>query len=249
MMKNRLLLIIAFTFINIQGYALPYNELWQKANMFYQQKAYDSAINYYEQIAALNVKEATVYYNLGNTYYKLNRIGPAVLNYEKALKIKPDYKLAKDNLALTQSRIINRIVSAPPIFFIRWWQQITISTNATLWAVISIIIFLLALSALLINRIKKERIFPQQLTGIAIGIWIITMVFAVVAAEKSVSENCAVVMQNDAPLTDNERKTKSQIFVPEGTTVQLVETKAEYTEVRLPDGRTGWMQTTLLTKI
>src|ERR1700744_3575460 len=78
------------------------NMLWQKANELYQQKQYDSAAQCLEQIAALKPQNEIVYYNLGNTYYKLNKIAPAVLNYERALRINPDYKEAKDNLLLAQ---------------------------------------------------------------------------------------------------------------------------------------------------
>ena len=48
---------------------------WAKANAFYQQKNYDSAAVYYEKIAAGKPRQAAVFYNLGNTYYRLNRIG------------------------------------------------------------------------------------------------------------------------------------------------------------------------------
>ena len=102
----------------LNGFAdVPYNAWWQKANRFYQEKNYDSAAAYYTKLAKLNPENPEIFYNLGNTYYRLNKIGFAVLNYEKALKLKPDYRQAQDNLELTQSRISNRIQQSPPTFF------------------------------------------------------------------------------------------------------------------------------------
>src|SRR5947199_7094884 len=93
------------------------NTLWQKGNAAYQLKQYDSALYYYEQLAAQKPRNAEIYYNIGNTYYRLNRIGHAVLNYQRALKIDPGYKEAKDNLLLAQGRISNNIHDAGNIFF------------------------------------------------------------------------------------------------------------------------------------
>ncbi len=104
---------------------------WQKGNSFYQQRQYDSAAWYYEQISAAKPGNAEVYYNLGNTYYRLNKINYAVLNYERALRLNPDYAEAKDNLLLAQSRITNHIQSAGDIFFISWWQATTHGRKAT----------------------------------------------------------------------------------------------------------------------
>src|SRR5690606_26240313 len=82
-----------------------YNDWWQKGNQYYEQKNYDSAAYYYNRIATLQPNDAEVYYNLVNTYYRLNLVGKAVLNYERALKYAPNHQLAADNLYLTQSRI------------------------------------------------------------------------------------------------------------------------------------------------
>jgi hypothetical protein len=61
--------------------------------------------------------------------------------------------------------------------------------------------------------------------------------------------NSAIVMENDAPLMNNEQKGKPQSLVPEGTKVELVNEKTGWAEVRLPDGRRGWIQQNLLNKI
>src|SRR4051812_15187191 len=106
-MKN-LACLLVLTILYIHAGAAPsYSAQWEKAGNFYSNKQYDSAAYYYEQIAALKPRNAAVYYNLGNSYYRLNLIGPAVLNYERALHIDPSYKEAQDNLSLTQSRITN----------------------------------------------------------------------------------------------------------------------------------------------
>lgn len=250
-MQKKLFILFIFLFSGIaSSFAeAPYDGWWLKGNALYQQKEYDSAAYYYEKIAALQPQNATVYYNLGNTYYRLNKIGPAVLNYERALNINPKYKEAKDNLTLTQARIGNRIASGTDIFFVKWWKSTTQGETASTWAVVSLLIFLLVIAALIIKRFRGNAIrIPSQLVGFLCFVWVVCMGFAVTAAKNKSAGNKAVVMQNDAPLL-NGQKGKTQSLVPEGTTVEIKDSNDGWVEVLLPDGRRGWMQTSLLNKI
>jgi len=230
--------------------ALAAGNAWKIANTFYQQKQYDSAAYYYEQIAATKPQEASLYYNLGNTYYRLNKIGLAVLNYQKALYIKPDLKQAADNLALTESRISNRIPTASDIFFVSWWNTLTEGQNNVIWAITSLIIFIVIISLSILRRFGKAvSITSPQLTGTLIVILLICLVFAFASAGNKLHTGMGVVMQNDAPLMNEQHTGKAQNLVPEGTTVTILGTRTGWTQVRLPDGRTGWLQEGLINKI
>jgi len=236
----------------LHGFAADtYHTQWQKGNNFYQQHQYDSAAWYFEQIAALKPQNEAVYYNLGNTYYKLNRVALAVLNYERALKINPDNKEATDNLALAQSRISNHLPVVPEIFFIRWWQNITKATNASMWAIAALILFILIIVVVCFRRFKKtgRANIPPQLTGVLFFSFICFLILAVGAA-KNIEQNArAVVMQTDAPLMNNDLKGKPLALIPEGTTIKIISERNDWAEVSLPDGRNGWVQLNLVEKI
>jgi hypothetical protein len=226
------------------------NFLWSKGNEFYAQKQYDSAAYYFEQIAAMKPQNAEVYYNLGNTYYRLNRVGPSVLNFERALYIKPGYKEAKDNLQLAQSRISNRIHTAGDIFFIEWWQALTRPDRAKAWAVWTLVAFSLVIVSLLIRHFQKDKmLLPSQVPGV-LGFTCICLLALAYASGRNMQRHTgAVVMQNDTPLMNNEQKGKPLALVPEGTSVKIREEKGAWMEVTLPDGRSGWVQQSLVAKI
>lgn len=246
---KRLLFLFLLASSFIRGYSSPDIEKWWKnANSFYTQKQYDSAAFYYEKIAALNPDDATVYYNLGNTYYRLNLVSPAVLNYERALKLKPNYKEAQDNLYITQNRISNRIISIPDIFFVRWWQSLTSGVHSGTWSVIALIIFLSLLGTLSLKFIRRRQIPAQLIAGITV-IFCLALTLAFVSANNKTSNTQAVVMQNDAPFMSSPKYGKAQSLVPEGTVVSLKDENGSWIEVKLPDGRTGWMEKFALAKI
>ena len=225
--------------------------LWVKGNNFYQQKQFDSAALCFEQIAADQPQNQELYYNLGNTYYKLNKVGKAVLNYERALRIEPGFNEANENLALAQGRISNRIPQVSDIFFIKWWESITMPQKSAMWSLLAAFSFILIIVIAIIKRFRKTSTssIPLQLQGV---LWFICICFLIPAfwsAKNSESHNKAVVMENDAPFMNVELKGKPLGLIPEGTTVKIIGSKDSWLEVRLPDGRTGWIKQTQVEKI
>ncbi|PZF71389.1 tetratricopeptide repeat protein [Taibaiella soli] len=247
---NRILSILFFVFCSVVCFAsADINPVWQKANNFYQQKQYDSAIVYYQQLAASQPTNAPLYYNLGNAFYRSNKVGAAVLNFERALRIDPDYSAAADNLTLTQSRIANKITPIPEIFFVSWWKNFTGATHANATAMISLLLFIVLIGILLLNRFQKPQWLRGQMIGGLAVIWLCSLIISIQSAVNAHSRDAAVVMQSDAPMMTSNQQTKTQSLIPEGTTVKIVSVKSGWIEVQLPDGRTGWLVETALERI
>ena len=61
------------------------------ANSAYAEGRYDEAATLYQTM--LNEQpNAQVYYNLGNAQFKQGELAQAILNYERALRLKPNYR-------------------------------------------------------------------------------------------------------------------------------------------------------------
>ena len=234
------ILFFVLAFLSTAHASAP-GELWQKGNQAYQQKQYDSAAFFYEQLAALQ-PTAIVYYNLGNVYYRANKIGPAVLNYERALHLQPGFKEAEDNLLLTQARIGNRVQTGQDIFFVRLWNSVTSGSKANLWAVVNILVLILLLGAILLKRFRNPSWLRPQVTGALVLVWLVFLVIAIQSAGNATRHDAAIVIQGDTPLINDTQAAKTQSLLPEGTKVFVIGKKGGRTEVKLGDGRTGWVQ-------
>jgi tetratricopeptide (TPR) repeat protein len=79
-----------------------------RGNQAYGKADYPSAIDAYEQVRALGVVHEDLYYNLANAYYRAGRLGPAILNYERALALDPDQDDARFNLKIARETALRR---------------------------------------------------------------------------------------------------------------------------------------------
>lgn len=78
-MKNIVYLLLLITSV------LTAQNGFESGNALYKKGQYEQAIQAYESVAQTEKKEsADLYFNLGNCYYKLNQVAPAIYNYEKA---------------------------------------------------------------------------------------------------------------------------------------------------------------------
>jgi tetratricopeptide (TPR) repeat protein len=83
--------------------------LFKKGNQSYEEGRFDRAIQKYEEILNLGIKDFKVFYNLGNAHFRQNQLGNAVLNYRRALALKPRDEDAKANLAFVKLFTLDKI--------------------------------------------------------------------------------------------------------------------------------------------
>lgn len=85
----------------------------------YIKEDYAAAIQIYEALLK-NGEAADVYYNLGNSYYKIGEIAKAVLNYERALLLQPGNGDIRANLEVARAKTIDKVEPVPEVFFVSW---------------------------------------------------------------------------------------------------------------------------------
>jgi tetratricopeptide (TPR) repeat protein len=85
-MKRSIITVILLIFSSIIINAQDVQDKFEQANQFYTDGQYSSAIDIYEELLQNGYETPEVYFNLGNSYYKLNDIAYSILYYEKAKK-------------------------------------------------------------------------------------------------------------------------------------------------------------------
>ena len=107
-MKLNIITLLFFSFCIGQN-----TELFDKGNDLYNQGRYLEAIESYSDIIKDGKHSSELYYNMGNSYYKLNDIANSIFYYEKALLLNPKSEKITNNLSFAQNMLIDKIEPLP----------------------------------------------------------------------------------------------------------------------------------------
>lgn len=228
------LLLILF-YIQLAFFSFAENNLmFEKANQYYQHQKYDSAIVLYQQMIEDGYCDPYLYYNAGNTYYRMNKIGMSIWCFKKALLISPN-KEFQDNYDLAQKKISNNIKPIEDIFFIRWWKNLYNLMSVNQWAFSSLFLFLLALGFSFYKILKKKNFISNN---IKISLFISSFIFlflGIIKFYNKVFHHHGIIIIPNAKF----EYTGQNISLDEGIEVKFVSKKNELMIVKLPDGRIG----------
>ncbi len=244
-------LLIIFTIAIIGKLAISqvpdslYN-MYNKAAEAYKNNNYDTAIILYNKILATDYEAPEVYYNLGNAYFKENDIAHAILNYERALKLKPSDDDAKNNLKYANLFVKDEFNNVPVFIFDRIYRGIVHIFSSNTWAVISIASFILALSLFMIflfSKIISRR--KIAFFGSILLIFISLTGFAFSAQMKNyfTKPNEAIIMQISTIKSSPEEDGTDLFILNPGIKVEIKDQTNDWYEVRLPNGKIGWIKT------
>ncbi len=221
------------------------NQEFAKANFYYNESRYDTAVIIYENILKEGFVSAPLLYNIGNTYFKMRNYPMAILNYEKALKLDPTNDDIRQNLAIANALITDKIEPLPVFFITRWWRNLGDMFTANGWATVSLVllgVLLLILFLYFTARtagVKKSTFF----TGIIIAtVLIISTIIAIQKYKYLNSRNEAIIMKPTITVKSSPSSSGVDLFVlHEGTKVTVIDNDADWDKIRIADGSIGWL--------
>ena len=129
-MRVFLIITIIFSFLFLSFQKSPADQrsedarIYNKANEYYSLKDYSGALELYTELIERGVKNPYLFYNLGNTYFKLGQLGYAILYYEKAISLKPFDRDARENLEYARRSLKERII---PLYSERLFNFLRVS--------------------------------------------------------------------------------------------------------------------------
>jgi len=94
-------------------------EFFLKGNGHYEMGEYEDAVRNYRSLLDTGFESPELWYNLGNAYYKLGRIGYSVLSYERAKKLEPSDESILYNLSAANLLLKDKIIPPPENFLIK----------------------------------------------------------------------------------------------------------------------------------
>lgn len=242
-MKKFIYLIIIL-FISLASFAKTNNDLYEKGNSLYNDKKYDQALKTYLAIEKNNKFSADLYYNIGNTYFRLNDYSNSILYYERGLKLKPNNNNIENNLKVAKARLRGDVYIVPDFFLKRWWKTISNLFIPSTWIIVSIIL-LISSSLIFIfyyfSIDNKIILFYSFLFSILL---LIVSVFAGFDRQNTIqSKNYAIVFDNTSSGKDSpDINSADKIKIYKGQKVKIVEKANTWIKVKTEDGKEAWIE-------
>lgn len=221
-------------------------ELFDKANQYNKNQEFQKAIDTYNQFIKQEAQHSwQLYFNMGNSYYKLNKIAPAIFYYEKALLLSPDNSEVQNNLQFAKAMLVEPIAEKPKKSFDIWLHGYTKFLNYNNWARLSVVFSIFSLlffwGYYLVNKISLKRIFFGIFT---IYIILIPITIGIAWFEKKIAttDNPAIIFVDQTPIRQTPNLAAQPIrHIYEGTKVNILDKESNFYQVELPDNTKGWI--------
>lgn len=219
---------------------------FEKANSLYNEGDYAAAAQAYESILNNRLHSAEVYYNLANSYYKQNRVGPSIYYYEKALMLAPEDKSTLNNLSFAQKMAVDKIEPIPEVGFLSFINASARLSTLDTWAgvcVCLVLIFIGFFTAYYLSYSTRKKRFYFVLGSLSLLAFIVVLSLTFHKEHLSDTENYAVVFSQavDVKLEPN-LKSESVFKLHEGAKIRLLESfQGAWSKIRLSNGNTGWI--------
>ncbi|GAB6393830.1 MAG: tetratricopeptide repeat protein [Bacteroidales bacterium] len=217
----------------------------KQAESAYMREDYATAIELYEKILATNGESAEIYYNLGNAYYKANKIAPAVLNYERALLIDPADADIRFNLEMAKQQTVDKIEPVGEFFAVKWFDVVQNMGATDSWAKLGVICFLLLIGCLILYFFSRRRGLKKAgfyFGWVLLAVTVLANIFAWNQKKELLNREQAIVFSPTVTVKSSPDASGTDLFIlHEGTKVSVKSSLGEWREIELEDGNVGWM--------
>jgi len=251
-MNKLVKLVVVVILLAVVGSIKADNQL-QKAADLYAAQSYEQAADVYANILKTDVVSPELYYNYANACYKSGQLGKAILNYERALVLRPNYEDAKFNLTFVNAQIADKIEPIEQFFLTEWLESLGSLQTANQWAITSISGFVVCLILALLyvfasHRSLRKVGFFGALTCLVISVAALSYSFSLQHKAQERAE--AIVMVGAMPVKSAPDDSGTELFVlHEGTKVVIKSSLRGWFEIRIADGHVGWVKTTQIERI
>ena len=219
------------------------------ANNAFQEQNYQKAEEEYMKVANEGVKNFELFYNLGNTYFKLNDLGNARLYYEKAAKFEPMNKELNENIAMLLASIKDK-EDIQRSFVETILRKVYFAFSINLLGVFVLTFFILMMAFIVLLIMSRsavlKRIVKIFLVILAVIFFLVT-VTEVMRIRDFYTDDSAVILDETVIAYSGPSDDFPQVFtIHDGLKVSIERFDNDWVLIKLPSGNGGWVLITTL---
>ena len=235
--------LLVLMLLPMSGHAVTKAE----ADSAYARQHYQDAIKQYEALLQEGVS-ADLYYNLGNAYYRSENFTRAIINYERALLLEPGDKDIRHNLQLARQKTTDKLSPSADFFLVTWYRSLVNIMGVDSWAWMALVALAMGVVLFLVY-LFSSRVSLQKVgffgAAFMLLFFLIANLFAWHQSQVLTHRTGAVVIASETAVKSTPAQNGTNLFMlHEGTKVEITDdSMQDWKEVRLPDGKEGWIST------
>lgn len=243
MMKYLIYIILGLGFVNLQAQ----ENLFDEATNYYAEENYEAAIENYLQILNQGKTSPELYFNLANSYAKLDEIGWSIFYYHKALQLAPHDKDIQNNLSYVDAKKIDSIEERPKTGLANFFDNLISTFDYNSWAVIAIVCSVFILIFGLLYYFTKKTGFKRLFftLGVLSGVlMLLSVYFGFWQMEVQQSKKYAIIFAKEIAVHNEPNHNSEELFkLHEGTKIKILDVFNNYAQFELANGSRGWITT------
>lgn len=220
------------------------NQLFYTANHNYELRDYVKAMEGYVAILESGLESGNLYYNIGNGFLKMGRLGQAILCYERAKRLIPHDSDLKANLTYARSLAENTSDRTQGAFILNAINAIFESYS--LRAVIFSATFLYLILLLLAGIFTAKPFFARRFRALMVLVIVLFVLNLTALASRYFNERIlkhGIVVQDKVECKyEPIEKSTTYYTLREGGDVLILATRNGWRQIRRPDGKIGWVK-------
>jgi len=228
-------------------------ELFEKGNLNYKEGKYQEAIVLFKKIEAKDSISSTLYYNIANSYYKLNNVANTIYYYEKALKLDPLNTDAANNLEFARRMTIDTIEELPKTFLQKLEANYIQKLSYNQWSVLSVFLSFLAATLFLLfyfSSISNRKRVYFLTSVLSFFLLAISIGISYNQYNRATSTKAAIIFAPKVSVNNAPTLNSDEVFVlHEGTKVLVLDAVDTWKKIKLADGKIGWILTSHLKEL
>lgn len=208
-----------------------------KANQEYASGNYQQAVESYKGLVEAKQWNASLFYNLGNAWFRLGDRGKAILEYERALALDRDHPEAQANLRLVRDDA--RALELPKSAIDRYLAFASPSQYA--WAAaVAFWIAMFALAGFVASRRRSQTRAAILIVAVLVLCGALCALYQV--ENGPTGRSLAIVLGKNVEArlatADNAR---AVLALPAGSEIKIVSKRGDWFYAALPNNLRGWI--------
>lgn len=230
------------------------NRLFYTANALYEKGEYAKAVEAYISILDMGLENGNMFYNIGNGFLKLGKVGYAVLCYERAKRYSPGDSDLKANLAYARlltgdsdfqtplKSLVVRIIERP----FRNFNLATIAISALIFYVIVFLGLAFIIISPVFSRKGWNPIFLRRiklaLLAMLTALIVNVMAFTIRYYDEEILKHGIVIQKEAECKYEPIEKSTTYYNLHEGNEVLILETRNGWRRIKRLDGKIAWVK-------